>query len=85
MSFQQIHTRLSSPLYEELKTIASDHQLSISKMFEMIIKKFIEDHRKQQLTKEFDRYVDEMGEHSSEITEEFEPMVTKKLLEDTEW
>lgn len=85
MAYQQIHTRISAPLYEELKSVAEAQKISFNKLVENILQKFLEEHRKQQLAREIDRYVDQTGEHSTEFVTEFEPLVTRRLLEETEW
>ncbi len=85
MAIQQVHARVSNELYNDLKAIAAHQKVSLNKVIESVLSRFVEENKKRKLAEAFDKYVEKNAKHSEEFVQEFDPVVTRQLLEETEW
>jgi len=85
MQYQQLHARISTSLYENIKSDAQHEKISINKFIEEALLNFSEKIRRKRLAANIDSYIEKTGELSSEFTNEFNTQVSKKILEECEW
>lgn len=82
---KNLHISIQNNLHDELRNLAEIKNISKTEIIRLALNEYLKQAEQDRIKTEMRQYAERMAKYSSEFTEEFDSIVTEKLLAETEW